>query len=52
MTNSTIDFHDIHEYDNTQSIQIIDGSTLLITTVDNLGALFKYIFISPELSTA
>ena len=31
MIDSTMELHDVHEYEGTQSIQIVDGSTLPIT---------------------
>ena len=41
MTDSETNFHDVYEYDGTQSIQIANDSTLPITAVDNLGLHLK-----------
>ena len=50
MTNSMTNFHDVFEYDITQSFQIVDCSTLLIIVIGNLGSSFKNVFVSLELS--
>jgi hypothetical protein len=40
MTGSTTGLHDVRKYGGTQTIQIVDGNTLLITAVGTLGSLF------------
>jgi len=51
MTGNTTGFHDVCKYGGTQTIQIVDGSTLPITAVGTLGSSFQNVFISPGLST-
>jgi hypothetical protein len=50
MTGSTTGLHDVRKYGGTQTIQIVDGSTFLITVVGTLGSSFRNVFISPGLS--
>jgi hypothetical protein len=50
MTGCLATLHDVHKYDGKQHIQIIDNSTLSITSISNLGSSFTNVFISPDLS--
>lgn len=50
MTSCLATLHDVHKYDGKQHIQIINDSTLSITSISNLGSSFSNIFVSPDLS--
>ena len=51
MTGSMIGLHDVRKYGGTQTIQIIDGNTPLITAISTPGSSFWNVFVSPGLST-
>lgn len=51
MTGSVTGLHGVCKYGGEQHIQIVDGSTLPITVVHNLGSLFRNVSISLGLST-
>ncbi|KAJ0025637.1 hypothetical protein Pint_07648 [Pistacia integerrima] len=50
MSGSLTALQDVRKYDGEQHIQIVDGSSLPITAVGNLGSSFTNVFVSPDLS--
>lgn len=50
MTNSSHIFKNIHNYHGSLEIEIINESTLQITTIRDINQVFKNIFISLRLS--
>lgn len=51
MTGSPNWLHDLWKYTGKQQIQIVNGSNLPITAIGHIGPFFRYVFVSPGLST-
>lgn len=46
MTGSLENLHNVHTYDDTQNIQIVNGNTLSISAVGDINSSFRDVFVS------